>query len=94
MKWLVLDSELAVLQFNGPNVADTAIAMTSIGDYQTALIGAEINDHREMGQAGDSFSGGRYCVRAAQAELAIPARRLGASSSSDLAARLHRQHQS
>ena len=78
MKWLVLDPALAALQFNGPNVADTAIAMTSIGDYQTALIGAEIDDHREMGQARrDSFSSGRYCVRAAQAELAIPARQIG-----------------
>ena len=78
MKWLVLDSELAALQFNGPDVADTAIAMTSIGDYQTALLGAEINDHREMGQARrDSFSSGRYCVRAAQAELVIPAQEIG-----------------
>ena len=73
MKWLVLDPALAALQFNGPNVADTAIAMTSIGDYQTALIGAEIDDHREMGQARrDSFSSGRYCVRAVQTELGVP----------------------
>lgn len=77
MKWLVLNSDLAALQFNGPEVADTAMAMTSIGNYQTALIGTEIDDHREMGQARrDSFSSGRYCVRAAQAELAIPAQQI------------------
>ena len=73
MKWLVLDPALAALQFNGPNVADTAIATTSIGDYQTALIGAEIDDYREMGQTRrDSFSSGRYCVRAVQTELGVP----------------------
>ena len=73
MKWLVLDPALAALHFNGPNVADTAIATTSIGDYQTALIGAEIDDYREMGQTRrDSFSSGRYCVRAVQNELGVP----------------------
>jgi 4'-phosphopantetheinyl transferase EntD len=78
MKWLVLDPALAALQFNAPNLADTAIAMASIGDYQTALIGAEIDDHRQMGHARrDSFSSGRYCVRAAQVELALPTQEIG-----------------
>ena len=72
MQWLILESELAALQFSGPYVADTAVALTVIADHRTSLIASEIDECEAMGSARQySFSSGRYCVRQIQTALGL-----------------------
>ena len=72
MQWLILEAELAGLQFRGPYVEDTAVALTAIADHRTSLLASEISQYEAMGSARQySFSSGRHCVRQIQTALGL-----------------------
>lgn len=72
MQWLILEPELAALQFSSPFIKDTAVALTAIADHHSSLVGSEISESKAMGAARQySFSSGRHCVRQIQAALGM-----------------------